>query len=225
MGNVFRYDPSLIIQWVKDIDSLIAGEGLDVRSFASEVRDFQNAMSELVQPGVWEGSAAYANYNNMYEALTYMIKFFNNFNASFVAAIKSANDQIAQLEISNLGSDTNLSGMLTNAEAQSISAFAADLANKEKVVYDIAKISMVGATFKKLQSEMSITASRLTQFISKLDNGTGMWDGNAATNVKSQLTSVVQSNSNDIFNAIQKCINNIIEAGASAEIVNSGMSM
>ncbi len=225
MGNIFRYDPELFSKWVRDIDSLIAGDGLDVRSFSSEVKDFQGVMGELVQPGVWEGSAAYANYNNMYEALCTMVTFYRNFDEAFVNSMKSATEQIAQLEISNLGADTNIAGVLSNFEAQTISANAADLANKEKVVYDIAKISMIGAKLKKLQYEMSITNSRLAQYLSMLDNGSGMWDGNLALNVRGQLTQVVQKDSNDIFNAIEKCIQNIIEAGASAEIVNNGINL
>ena len=217
---IFRYDIEKVRTWANGINNLISGDG---DSFRAAFNKFVAQMQIMVEPGTWTGSAAQKNFQNMDETFNTMVRFSNTFGTTFTDAIKSINDQVANLEISNLGTDTNVSGALNSLEYINIKSFEQANVQIDKVTYDPVKLATVTAELNTILNSIDNIHNELTRQLDYLDNGTGIWDGELAYSAKSTLTSIMQSNLTSIMDNLRKCISNVELATEAARQFDSSM--
>lgn len=219
--SVFRYDKEMVRNWATKINGLISGGG---DSFRESFYKFIAQMEIMVEPGTWTGSAAAKNFQNMDETLGVMIRFSNEFGTGFTSAIKSVNDAVADLEINNLGTDTDVANALNSLEYQNIKDNSGNITvQKDLVTYNKEKLAEVTSNLTNIKSNMSSLSSKLTSDLEQLNNGTGMWDGELAERTKESLTSVAQRNLDTIIENLGKCISNVEQATEAARQFDANM--
>ena len=212
--SVFAYDPEKVRAWSNSVVEFLNGGYESIRECSNK---FNEQVEALVQPNVWTGAAAAQNYQNFLDTHNAMVNFINNFGSSFEQAMNKVNANVAELEVSNLGADTNVSnsfGSLTYDQLQSMSE---ENINKNVVRYDYAVISKIGQELNKILSTLKDTSTKLESKIDELNNGSSMWDGNAAETAKETLTNVLKTNMNVVFETLNICISNISAAAEAAQ--------
>lgn len=217
--SVFQYDPSLAKNWSQAVVNYLDGDGESVRVCSQK---FSQQMEVLVQPNVWTGSAAYQNYQNFMETHNAMIKFINQFGMAFEEAMQSVTTSIQELEVSNLGKNTNVSSTFGTLNYQQISELAEANINQEHVTYDYAQIMTIGENLKAIRSSLDSIVSSLKSKINELASGAGIWEGDAATSARENLLATIEKNMPEIISALEKCDQNIALAGQNAQAADRG---
>lgn len=217
--SVFQYDPSLAKTWSQAVVNYLDGDGESVRACSQK---FSQQMEVLVQPNVWTGAAAYQNYQNFMETHNAMIKFINQFGMAFEEAMRNVTASIQELEVSNLGKNTNVSSNFGTLSYQQISELAQANINQEHVTYDYAQIMSIGENLKSIRSSLDSVVASLKSKINELASGAGIWEGDAATSARENLLSTIERNMPEIISALEKCDQNISAAGQNAQAADRG---
>ena len=199
---IFRYDPVEINTWSNKV----------ARYLDENVSNCSNKFSQqieiLAQPNVWTGAAAAQNYKDFTETHLALIKFINNFGTAFQEAMTSVNKNVANLEISNLGANTNASNSM-NLSYSNINDFVPETIKQETIVYDYARIVEIGGELANIKSELTDVYNNLKNEINKVNDGSGLWDGDAAASARETLYNTLTTNMDSVLESLETCIMNI----------------
>ena len=215
---VFQYDPELAKKWSNEVVDYLNGEGDSVFVCSKK---FNEQMEKLVQPDVWTGSAASKNYQDFIATHNALIKFTNTFGDTFQEAMNKVNKSVADLELANLGKDTNVSSTFGTLSYNQLSALSEENINKSYVRYNYATIISIGSVLKNIRVSLENVNEGLKRKISELNSGSNIWDGDASENAKDSLLDVLNSNMPEIFDSLDTCIKNIETAGENAQAADS----
>ena len=211
--SVFTYDPDAARTWANSIVEYLNGGN---ESFEGCSKKFRDQIARLVQPNVWTGSAAAANYQNFLTTHQAMLNFVNSFGESFQSAMNKVNQAVSNLEVSNLGADTNVSSTFGTLTYEQLSTLSEENINKQVVRYDYNEIVSIGADLNTIYTELQTVKTNLEKKIEELNSGAAIWDGDAAGRAREELTNVLNSNMTRIFENLDTCITNIKDAGEAA---------
>lgn len=216
--SVFAYDPEAVRTWGNTVINYLNGGSESISSCSSR---FSQQIENLVQPNVWTGAAAQQNYQNFLETHQALINFVNNFGEAFESSMNSINANVANLEASNLGTSTNVStfGNLSYAQLTQLSE---ENIKQDVVRYDYAVISSIGKELDSIYADLETVNENLVTKISELNNGSSIWDGDAAENAKETLLEILNNNMAKVKEAFQICISNIKTAAEAAQTADSG---
>ncbi len=216
---VFKYVPEGMKSWVNQILDDIGGSG-DTLKGASD--KFKAQIDALMQPGVWTGSAAKANFDNFVTTHDAFVAFANSFMAEFQSSMTELNTQVGQLETDNLGSALDGLGEITKVD---LSNFDAKTIDTDYVTYDYATIVSIGEELDSIRENLSVFKSNIDSHLARIGNGTEeCWEGNAAASTYETLKSIVDTNMETINTDLNRCISNIKQAGENAQTADSGAS-
>ena len=215
----FVYEPIAAKNWANSVvESLNGGGGESVKSCSTK---FNEQMEKLVQPNVWTGAAAAKNFQNFMETHNALVRFSNEFGNSFSEAMNNVAKSIENLEVSNLGADTTVASNFGQLSFTQLTEMSEANINKEIVTYDYGIISEIGASLANIKTTLEGVKAQLSTLLARLNSGEKIWDGNAAQNARETLTNVLDTNMNQIFEALNTCINNISEAAAAAQTADT----
>ncbi len=207
---IFRYDPAGVNTWsnavVKYLDEDVANCS----------KNFNEQVEKLIQPGVWTGAAAAQNYHDFMDTHNALLKFINSFGTAFEEAMTSVNKSIANLEVSNLGKDTNVASSLSLNYSQ-LNVLAEQNISKETVIYDYAVIVDIGGNLSSIRASLNDVYASLKTKIDEVNNGSGLWDGDAAEKAREELSTTLTTNMDKVLEYLEKCISNITKAGENAQ--------
>lgn len=215
--SVFAYNPESAKVWADSVVTYLNG---DSNSIYACSKKFDEQIERLVQPNVWTGAAASQNYQNFMAMHQALINFTNSFGEAFQEAMNSINKNIASLEISNLGADTNVSTTFGILTYNQLSQLSEENVNKVEVRYDYATITSIGSELSKIEATLEEVSGNLKRKIEELNSGVSIWDGDAAENVKENLLNVVDTNMSTVSESLQLCIGNISAAAEAAQLAD-----
>ncbi len=217
--SVFAYDPARLKDWAGKVLDYLNGEDNSVKKCST---NFNAQIEVLVQPNVWTGAAAAKNYHDFLTTHEAMINFINEFGAAFENSMNDLNATVSNLEISNLGADTNVAGTFGTLNYDQLSALSEQNINKDITTYDYNSINNISEELNKILVQLEQVKSDLINKINELDNGDKMWDGDSAAAAKEQLNAVLNPNMSKIFDSLNVCISNIKTASENARAVDKG---
>ncbi len=207
---VFRYNPSEVPKWGQTIVEII---GSKMKSCSDK---FKAQIDALMKPDVWSGDAAAKNLKNFEETHTAMVKFINEFGDAYEQAVQTLSTNVRELEHANLGKETNVTPVSLDHVA--LQEFSTQIATAE-VVYDYETISSIQEALAAIKTELEGAYDELLEQIKKVDNGSGMWDGQAAQEERDEMMRILNDNmkaGGKIFSTLQRCIDNINQAAINA---------
>lgn len=214
--SVFAYNPDSARTWANSVIEYLNGGGESINSCSKK---FNEQLETLVQPNVWTGDAALKNYQNFLETHQALIQFINSFGQAFEEAMNSVSSDIAEMENRNLGTDSNVANLSLNY-AQ-LSELSESNIRSDEVRYDYEKISSIGEALKNIRNELESVSSSLKKKIEELNNGSSIWDGNAAENAKENLSNCLNTNMQKALESLDVCINNIKVAADNARALDN----
>ena len=217
--SVFAYNPETAKVWANSVVEYLNGGNESINACSKK---FSEQIEKLVQPNVWTGAAAAKNYQNFLETHQAMINFVNNFGNAFEEAMNSVNTSVTNLEVANLGADTNVSSTFGTLTYDQLATLSEENINKDIVRYDYATISSIGTALNQILTTLETVNSNLSSKINELDNGSQIWDGNAAANAKETLLSTLKTNMDKVFETLNVCITNISSAAEAAQMADNG---
>lgn len=212
--SVFAYDPSAAKAWANGIVEYLNGGSESVNACSKK---FNEQVEKLVQPNVWTGAAASKNYQNFMEVHNALISFTNSFGEAFEESMNSINTAVANLEIANLGADTNVSSTFGSLTYDQLTALSEQNIDKEVVRYNYDVIISIGEALTSIESTLESVYEGLKNKINILNNGSSVWDGEGAESSKTNLLNVLDTNMTKIKEGLSVCIKNISEAGKAAQ--------
>ena len=207
---IFRYDPAGINRWSNTVVNYLEED------VATCSKKFNEQIQKLVQPNVWTGAAAAQNYHDFMDTHNALLKFINSFGSAFQEAMTSVNKNVANLEAANLGKDSNVGESLSLNYSQ-INEIAEQNINKEVVIYDYAIIIDIGGNLNTIRADLKNVYENLKKKIAEVNNGSGLWDGDAAENAENELSRTLTTNMEKVLEYLEKCISNIKGAGENAQ--------
>ncbi len=207
---VFRYDPAGVNNWSNTIVKYLDED------VASCSKNFNEQIQKLIQPGTWTGAAAAQNYKDFMDTHNALLKFINAFGQAFEEAMVSVNKNVADLETANLGKDTNVRSSLSLNYGQ-IDEIAEQNINKEVVIYDYAVIVDIGGNLSTIRANLNDVYNNLKTKVAEVNNGSGLWDGDAAEKAQEELSNTLTTNMDKVLEYLEKCISNITKAGENAQ--------
>ncbi len=207
---IFRYDPIRINEWSNKV-----ARYLD-ENISSCSKEFGQQMDALAQPNVWTGAAAAKNYEDFTATHKALIQFINAFGTSFQEAMNSVNKNVENLEVSNLGGNTNVAGAM-NLSYSNISDYVPEIIRQEAVVYDYARILEIGGSLKSIKERLTEVYGNLEREIMQVNDGTGLWDGEAAASAHDELLETLTTNMKTVLSNLEICISNISQAAENAQ--------
>ena len=213
------YEPTAAKNWANAVVECLNGGSTSVKGCSVK---FNEQIEKLVQPNVWTGAAAAQNFQNFMDTHNALIHFANEFGSSFSQAMMDVAKSIADLEVANLGADTTVSSNFGQLNYSQITEMSAANINKEVVTYDYGVISEIGSALASIKGNLEDVKTKLDSELSKLNSGSGIWDGNAAEGAKETLTNVLNTNMSQIFEALNTCISNISAAAEAAQMADQG---
>lgn len=217
--SIFAYDPNAAKTWANSIVKYLNG---DADSIYSNSKKFTDQIEKLVQPNVWTGAAAAKNYQNFLDTHKALVNFSNKFGEAFEQSMNAINKSVSDLEVANLGADTNVSttfGTLTFAE---LSALSEENIKKDVVRYDYATIIGIGTSLSTILQSLETVYKNLDTKINELNNGTSIWDGDAAESARQTLSSTLKTNMDKVIENLNICIKNISTAAEAAQMADIG---
>lgn len=212
--SVFAYDPESAKAWANSVVNYLNGGN---ESISACSKKFSEQIEKLVQPNVWTGAAASQNYQNFLETHQALVKFVNNFGSAFEQAMNSVNKNVASLEVSNLGKDTNVSSAFGSLSYDELTTLSEENISKDVVRYDYATISGIGSALNGILTTLESVNSNLTNKINELNNGSSIWDGDAAESAKENLSRTLKTNMDKVMETLNVCIKNISSAAEAAQ--------
>lgn len=214
--SVFTYDPEAVNRWAKGVIDFINGGS---ESIASCSKKFGEQIEKLVQPNVWTGTAAKQNYQNFLDTHQALIDFSNKFGMAFEEGIKNVNVSVGNLEAANLG-QTSTSSSFGSLNFNQISALAVENIKTDVIRYDYATIASIGVELNNIAVTLSNVNQNLDSKVKELNNGSGIWDGDAAERNKNELVNVLKTGMDKITETLNICIKNIKDAAESARNID-----
>ena len=157
------------------------------------------------------------NYQNFLETHQALVNFINSFGDAFQNAMNSVNQSVANLEVANLGTDTNVESAFGTLTYDQLTALSEQNITKDVVRYDYATISEIGSALNQIFTTLQDVNSSLNNKINELNNGSSMWDGEAAESAKENLANVLKTNMTKVNETLNICIKNISDAAAAAQ--------
>lgn len=218
--SVFAYDPTAVSRWANEVISYLK-EGSN--SIEGCSKKFGEQMEKLVQPNVWTGTAAKQNYQNFLECHKALVVFTDSFGAAFQESMTKINANVGALEAANLGISeaTNSFGSLDYTQLSALAEDNIDVSTNV-IRYDYATIADIGSNLKSINTTLGEVKDSLISKINELNNGTSIWDGDAAENNRQELTRVINENMNKAIPLLETCIANISNAAEAAQQADRG---
>lgn len=218
--STFSYDPNAAKAWANSILNYLNG-GSESISVCS--RKFNEQTEKLVQPNVWTGPAALKNYQDFLETHQALVRFVNSFGEAFEQAMNSINTSVSNLEIANAGGVGNsISSNFGSLSFEQLTNLSQENINKDVVRYDYVTITSIGSALNNIYGTLESVNTSLNNKINELNNGSSIWDGNAAEKAKETLSETLRSNMSKVLEALNICIKNIQEAAEAAEMADRG---
>lgn len=217
--SVFAYNPEAAKSWANAVVNYLNGGAESVEGVSKK---FNEQIEKLVQPNVWTGTAALQNYQNFLDTHQALVNFINGFGQTFEEAMNELNKSVAQLETSNLGNASGISSSFGTLTYNQLSALSQENINKDVVRYDYATIQGIGTALNGILSSLTTINERLVSEINKLNNGSSIWDGNAAESAKESLSTTLKNNMDKVIEALNVCIKNISGAAEAAQAADQG---
>ncbi len=218
MNGKWSYDPEKFKNWAEGVIDYINGAGNSVQSLSKR---FGKQIELLVQPGTWTGQDALDNYNNFVDTHTAFTKFINSFGQTFEACMNDVNTRVRDLQITNLGTSTNVANY-GNLSFSQIDALSKTNIVTERVTYDVNTITTIATELNSIKNSLDGLVDDMKNKISTLTNGAMTGDG--AENIKNTLNKAVTTNYAEISPLLDTCISNINTAAENAAAVNAGLA-
>lgn len=218
--SIFAYDPNATKTWADGVVNYLNG-GVD--SISNISKKFNEQIENLVQPNVWTGAAASKNYQNFLETHQALVNFSNSFGQAFEESMNSINRSVSNLEVSNLGTDSNVSSSFGTLTFDQLNALSQENINKDVVRYDYATIINIGSNLNTIYNSLEQVYAGLENKINELNNGSSIWDGDAAENAKQTLLNTLKTNMDKVLESLNVCISNIKTAAEAAQTADRGM--
>ena len=212
-----NFSKSRFPQWANEIIELFAGGPNSIKGYSLE---FERLMEKLVQPNVWQGEGAYQNFLNFDNAHTALINFTNQLGNSFEEEMRRTAEAIAAIEESNLA--RNSSEIKTAAQEihyDNIQKNSETIKAQEngEITYNYYVIEEISQELKAIKTNSAELETPILAKMDELNNGSGMFDGSVAEEVKMSLKKVFTENMNEVLNALNICIENIEQAAIKAK--------
>ena len=213
------YDPTEVKNWSNAVVDYLDGGGVSIKGCTNK---FNEQMEKLVQPNIWTGAAAAKNFQNFMETHNALIKFTNEFGGAFSSAMTEVAKNVNDLEVGNLGENTNVSATFGSLSYSQLNEMAVKNINQDAVRYDYTAIVGIGSELARIKTSLTEVRSSLVNKINELDSGREIWDGGAAAAAREELTSVITKNMEEIEKTLDICIKNIATAGEKAQHADQG---
>lgn len=210
----FVFEPSAAKDWSKGVLEYLNGGSVSIKGCTDK---FYEQIEKLIQPNVWTGAAAIKNLENFMTAHTALIKFTNSFGQTFSESMHSIAQAVNDLEISNLGTDTTVSATFSNEGYSAFVEQQASISERDVVRYDYGVISEIGANLANIKTNLESVADALKSKMNQIGDGSGIWEGKASEEMKTELNKVVDDNMKEILPALEICIKNISTAAEAAQ--------
>ena len=214
--SVFAYNPESAKTWANNVVEFLNGGSESVNACS---RRFSEQIEKLVQPNVWTGTAASANYHNFMDTHQALISFVNAFGNAFEDSMNTLTHNVAQLEEINLG-DTSVDATFGKLTYDQVSSLAEQNIDKEVVRYNYDVIESIGEALNDVHDMLNNVFEQLSNLIGKLNSGEEIWDGDAAESAKETLTKTLRNNYTNVSDTLAICIGNIKTAAANAKLAD-----
>lgn len=210
MGRSLVYNTAKITDWATNVRNILGNDKTNVNTFGSCRNRLMGYLNDLKDPNVWRGPAAYQNLKEYKEMLDSFITFTNKFGTAFDGITHALGSTISVCQglILTEEEQTQLTENLEQSDDQNIDI--------DKVVYDYTKMSEIFNGLTEVQKNMFNAKQNLLDEINKLNNGSGLWDGNVAYTAKIKLTSEVEFRYADFIKKLDVVLNNIKAASDNA---------
>lgn len=215
--SVFAYNPESMKTWANTVVNYLNGGSESIESVSKK---FNLQIEKLVQPNVWTGPAALQNYQNFLETHQALVNFINGFGRVFEESMNELNKNVQQLETSNLGNASGIASSFGTLSYNQLSALSEENINKDIVRYDYATIQGIGSELNSILTTLESINERLISEINKLNNGSSIWDGNAAESAKESLSSTLKNGMDKVVETLNICIKNISGAAEAAQMAD-----
>ncbi len=216
--SVFAYNPESAKAWATSVINYLNGGAESINGCSKK---FSEQIEKLVQPNVWTGAAAAKNYQNFLETHQALVNFVNSFGEAFEQAMNSINASVANLEVANLGTNTNVASTFGTLSYDQLTTLSQQNINQDVVRYDYATISGIGSALNSILQSLEQINGSLNAKINELNNGSSIWDGNAAESAKQSLSSTLKTNMDKVVEALNVCIKNISDAAEAAQTADT----
>ncbi len=206
------YNPVKFKEWANGVISIVE------QSINECSKSFNAQMEALVQPGVWSGAAAKENFQRFKDIQDALVKLTNEFGKKFGEAMNSVNETVKDLEVTNLGVNTNATqfGKLNFSD---IEEAAKQNVETEEVVYSYTKMDSIADELQKINNKLSATVEDLVKEVSKLTT-TGAMTGASAEELVKSLKSCVTENYEPVGEMFNARIKDIKQASDNARNVD-----
>ena len=210
---IFTFDPEGVRVWCNNIIECLNGDFNSVKCCSKKLDE---QLEILIQPNVWTGEAAYENYQKFLETHQSLLNFVNRFGIAFEESMNEISRGVVNLESISEDNKNNF-GRLSFSQISELSMLNV---KKDVVTYDYVQISNVCFTLKSILLELEAINNNMNKKLDELNNGSGIWDGEAAENAKQLLSSILKNNMKIVFDNLNCCINNISIAAENAKLVD-----
>ena len=202
------FDPVGMKGWTSGVVSVLDN------SIAGCAKRFDSKAKELVVGHVWEGSAAKENYKNLQEAHNNFIKMMNSFGDAYAEGMNKAREAIENLEITNLGTSTNVGSMGT-VDFAAMAEMEEASTNTDRVVYDYDTITGIASDLKAIKDDLEQACTDLLTKLGELGSDDN-WNGEAANSAKEAMEDAIKSCKPDLMASLELCITNVDTAAKNA---------
>ncbi len=209
--SVFAYNPDSLNAWSKTVVNYLNGGS---ESIGECSKKFNEQIETLVQPNVWTGPAAYQNFQNFLETHKSLITFIDALGNAFEEFMLDLSKNVASLESANLGNSSALKSLQVDYTKLN-DAFTTTV-DQSQVVYDYTRIQEIGKSLNSILTSLEGINNDLHNAFERLDDKSGMWDGNAAANAKQSLNEILTKNMSIVTELLTVCIKNISGAAEAA---------
>lgn len=218
MTKNFTFDPDRVNIWVNDVNTCLNGEE---PSLYRTCMLFNEQLQKLVQPDVWTGSAAARNYQAFVETHNIMVDFINLFSSVFKEKMSYITYELMDMENDKYFYDYSILNMFGVLNYNNLKKLSEQNINKSIIRYDYNTISAIKNALNIIFDDLTEVRKTLEGKLEVLNDNTGLWDGSAALNAKEDLSNLLKTNMDKIFEHLDTCINNIELALENAKSVDN----
>jgi uncharacterized protein YukE len=215
MGKTFSFDKERIINWSNDISNYLNGSTDSIQSCSLK---FSEQLQKLVQPGVWTGAAASKNYMTFVDTHDRFVALINSFGNTYEEQMKKIISRVSEIdEISVDGTLLKIFGPLNFEQLKTLSS---QNINKSIIEYDYDALDSINTTLNSIYGDLLFIKKELTIRLEQLNDGSSLWDGQAAEVAKNELLTVLNFNMDKVVESLYLCMDNIGQAMDNAKAIN-----
>lgn len=219
MNGSFVYDPAQVSAWCRIVTDYISGGG---DSFQNCLKKLNEQLEKLVQPNVWSGESAKANYDNFIQASNSFVSFLNSFNGVFSTTMTEFAKNVQNLEVSTLGVNSNIMGTFGTIDRVALDSMSQTNVNTDKVVYNFNVLNDIFDNLRSISQMLGASYDGLNKTLNQIGDNSEFWTGDTANQMRAELQKILTNSYNEWYALLEQCTNNIMEAKMAAYNVANG---